>query len=294
MCFALIAGHFNVTAQTEDSMYVYIFVPKDIQTYQHEMETANSSMEFQLDEDHLMQSKRVKVAYQPNKAHASSIASLRHMSFNEAEINYFHYQNDTLFLQVEMNLDHVFGYEPSQEVVNRVLRLTLLEYSGIEEVIFSTQKESEWEEGQSPQIDNNTDNFYEPYWNYMHVYLVVLDMDSSYYPLQSLMYEISESAIIEIDTGTRCFDAARNLLCLPEDDDDDLYAGEYYPRRFVSSFLSIEYLDYYVEPAPSGVMFLLGGIYDSKASALKRVNYLKTFYADAHIIETALYQGCMH
>ena len=47
----------------------------------------------------------------------------------------------------------------------------------------------------------------------------------------------------------RTYDKAKNLIALPDNHEDEIYAGDYLPRRYPSSTLSLEYLQFYQEAA---------------------------------------------
>jgi hypothetical protein len=129
---------------------------------------------------------------------------------------------------------------------------------------------------------------------YAHYYIVVVDTGKPYYSLRTTMFAIHSAIEIPIDTLGRYFNKDRQRIELPEDDEDELYAGEYYPRRFPSESLSIEYLQMYDRAAPENTMALIAGIFEQTQDAqilIKRLN--KAGHA-AYSIEARMYTGCMH
>jgi hypothetical protein len=46
------------------------------------------------------------------------------------------------------------------------------------------------------------------------------------------MLDLSEELKTKIDTMERGFNKTKNLIYLPENDEDKLYAGAYLPRRY--------------------------------------------------------------
>ena len=80
---------------------------------------------------------------------------------------------------------------------------------------------------------------------YMNAYIVVSDTSQNYFELRQKMFELSKVLKTEIDTMGRGFNKNKNLICLPENDEDEIYAGDYFPRRYPSETLSLEYLIYY-------------------------------------------------
>ena len=80
---------------------------------------------------------------------------------------------------------------------------------------------------------------------YMNAYIVVSDTSQNYFELRQKMLNLNEKLKTEIDTMGRGFNKKKNLICLPENDEDEIYAGDYFPRRYPSETLSLEYLIYY-------------------------------------------------
>ncbi len=77
---------------------------------------------------------------------------------------------------------------------------------------------------------------------YMNAFVVVADTSHDYHELRTTMCSIAHQLGLQIDTMGRGYDAAKCLIALPIDDADELYAGEYFPRRYPSETLSLEYV----------------------------------------------------
>ena len=136
---------------------------------------------------------------------------------------------------------------------------------------------------------SNTDNE-AAYANY---YILVTDTGINYYTLRDIMFDLNKSSDIPIDTMERGYNKAKDLIALSDKDEDEIYAGEYYPRRFPSKTLSFEYLDTYQYNTSPKTIALVAGIYESKNSAdsaLQVINKLKT----AFVFKGRVYAGCMH
>jgi len=130
---------------------------------------------------------------------------------------------------------------------------------------------------------------------YMNAYLVIADSSHNYSELRKEMFYLSEKLNIEIDTSGRGFDINRQLICLPENDPDNLYAGGYIPRRFPSVSLSLEHLDYYTNgkwPEGGETIIIVVGIFSNKDDAEALLNKLKS--KKAFILFVKMYMGCMH
>ena len=98
--------------------------------------------------------------------------------------------------------------------------------------------------------------------DYARYYIVIADTSINYEVLQKKMLNLRKQLSIPIDTMDRYYDKDKNLICLPEDSDDELYAGDYFPRRFPSESLSLEYLNLYQQtPHENKTIALVSGIY---------------------------------
>lgn len=129
---------------------------------------------------------------------------------------------------------------------------------------------------------------------YTNYYLVVADTSLSYAKLHQQMMSLNRTLKLSIDTLGRYYNKEKDLIALPDNDADELYAGEYYPRRYPSEDLSLEYLNYYTQKAGEKTIALVAGMYaepkaaDSALIALQRVN------PKAFKLYSRVYVGCMH
>ncbi len=129
--------------------------------------------------------------------------------------------------------------------------------------------------------------------NYADYYIVVADTGLNYNGLRSKMFDLKKSLNIPIDTMGRSYNKAKDLIALSDKDEDEIYAGEYYPRRSVSDFLSLEYLNQYKSDAREKTIALVRGIYENKTSAdsaLLAMGQSKPAFA----FKAKVYIGCMH
>ncbi len=131
---------------------------------------------------------------------------------------------------------------------------------------------------------------------YMNAYIVVSDTSKNYNKLRKKMLKLSEKLNSEIDTMGRGFNRTKNLICLPENDEDDIYAGDYFPRRFPSETLSLEYLIYYINGSKptEGTIALVAMVTDDKKKAENKLSKVKNYSKGAFIVNTEIYMGCMH
>lgn len=130
--------------------------------------------------------------------------------------------------------------------------------------------------------------------NYMDIYVVVADTSQVYQDLKIKMIDLREKLNIEIDTMGRGYDLKKDLICLPENDQDEMYAGDYFPRRFPSKTISIEYLSLYNRESGEKSIGIIVGIFDNKNKAENSLKKLKDFTNGAYIIKANIYRGCLH
>lgn len=130
--------------------------------------------------------------------------------------------------------------------------------------------------------------------NYMNIYVVVADTSQVYQDLKIKMIDLREKLNIEIDTMGLGYDLKKDLICLPENDQDEMYAGDYFPRRFPSKTISIEYLSLYNRESGEKSIGIIVGIFDNKNKAENSLKKLKDFTNGAYIIKANIYRGCLH
>ncbi|HEX5742982.1 MAG TPA: hypothetical protein VFY09_03665 [Flavobacteriaceae bacterium] len=128
----------------------------------------------------------------------------------------------------------------------------------------------------------------------MNIYVVVADTSQVYQDLKIKMIDLREKLNIEIDTMGRGYDLKKDLICLPENDQDEMYAGDYFPRRFPSKTISIEYLSLYNRESGEKSIGIIVGIFDNKNKAENSLKKLKDFTNGAYIIKANIYRGCLH
>lgn len=125
-------------------------------------------------------------------------------------------------------------------------------------------------------------------------YLVILDTGVEYSVLYAKMFEANRLLRLPIDTLGRSYNKNKDLIALPVDDEDEIYAGDYFPRRVDSANLSLEYLDFYEEKSSPKNIALVAGIYAKENSADSVLTISKRFYKNAFKIKASIYMGCMH
>ena len=125
-------------------------------------------------------------------------------------------------------------------------------------------------------------------------YVVVADTGRHYMELREQMFSYQNTLRQQIDTMERTYDKAKDLIALPHNHQDEIYAGDYLPRRYPSSTLSLEYLNLYQERASEKSIALVTGIYEHRESADSALTILKKINSKAFVVKSDIYMGCIH
>lgn len=134
----------------------------------------------------------------------------------------------------------------------------------------------------------------EEYSDYTTYYMAVADTGINYYKLDEKMYDLSIMLNFPIDTMGRHYDRRKDNIILSDTDEDEMYRGEYYPRRGPDEHLSLEYLSFFDTSASAKTIVLLAGIYEHQHSADSMVTLLKKHSPTAYTLKGRVYIGCMH
>jgi hypothetical protein len=140
----------------------------------------------------------------------------------------------------------------------------------------------------------NESNNWTPQDEVVELFVTIADTSDDYHAIDARLHALARRSGAEVDTMGRYFDRERKALILPEDDPDDLYAGDYVPRRFEGSTLSIEYLDLYTRQAGDSTFALVTGLWSTETEADSALAALRTHAPAAFKLSARVYQGCMH
>ncbi len=133
-------------------------------------------------------------------------------------------------------------------------------------------------------------------FQYMDAYVVIADTSLDYFALRAEMFDLAGKCKIGIDTLGRRYDPTKDLICLPEDDEDEINAGEYFPRRYPSTVLSLEYLEFYDESKKGDdkTIALVAAIEENWQAAEKLLEAIRDHMKSAYILKSRIHMGCMH
>ena len=142
-------------------------------------------------------------------------------------------------------------------------------------------------------IDNNVVEDTTDYNNATY-FVVVADTSLDYSRLHKKMFDLNGKLKIPIDTMGRFYNKTKNLIALPDNVEDEIYAGEYFPRRFPSDNMSLEYLNFYQRQAGGKTIALVTGIYETEKSADNALSILQKTEKKVFKIKADIFVGCMH
>jgi hypothetical protein len=125
-------------------------------------------------------------------------------------------------------------------------------------------------------------------------FILVADTSHDYDALDRQLYALGKQSGFLIDTMNRHFNREKGRIALPDNDEDQMYAGEYYPRREINEGLSLEYLYWYTVHSDEQTIALIAGIYTAKDSANAALKRLRPHAPKACIWPAKIYMGCMH
>ncbi len=131
-------------------------------------------------------------------------------------------------------------------------------------------------------------------FNYMVLYITVADTGQDYYLLRTLMFDIQKATTWPIDTLNRYYDRKKHKIVLSEVDDDEMYRGEYFPRRYPSGSQSLEYYSTYSDQSTLTNIALVAGIYETAETADSSLKAIKPYASKAFVRKANVYVGCMH
>ena len=132
--------------------------------------------------------------------------------------------------------------------------------------------------------------------NFATYYVAIADTGTSYYKLRSEAARLNAALHITIDTMGRHYDKQRHKIVLADDDEDEIYRGEYYPRRETDTtgFLSLEYYEFYSGQPGERNIALVAGIFEQRKTADALLEKIKPVMPGAFIKKAKVYTGCMH
>ncbi len=130
--------------------------------------------------------------------------------------------------------------------------------------------------------------------DYQTVYLAIADTGSQYYLLQTAMYGLHAASGLPIDTLNRYYNPTKKEIVVAENDEDEMYRGEYFPRRFPGINLSIEHMNTYNSNSRANILALVAAICETKTAADSVLERISPSAKKAFVVKGAVFVGCMH
>lgn len=142
--------------------------------------------------------------------------------------------------------------------------------------------------------------------NEMQLYhIVCVEESDDYAALHATGLKVSKFLGFKFATLERYYNTSKKRVVLPNDHPDDIYAGEYFFRRYGDDFVSIEMRNAYPDPSlkedgstfffsDTTKMFVFAAMYGEKKQADSLANILKKQFRSTKVIASEIYMGCMH
>ncbi|MFL5729450.1 MAG: hypothetical protein ACJ75J_08190 [Cytophagaceae bacterium] len=125
-------------------------------------------------------------------------------------------------------------------------------------------------------------------------YLITLTEGYKYDSLQRFAKEAARKLHLDYDQMDRIYKPGKGIV-VKDDDDDEMYRGQYYPRRFSGNFVSIEMKSSFIRTETDAMkMLVISNIFEKSSQADSALTIVKAKYPSAQKVETVLYTGCMH
>lgn len=126
------------------------------------------------------------------------------------------------------------------------------------------------------------------------LYLTVADTGQDYFALRTTMFEINKRTRLKIDTMNRYYNTRKKEIVLSDTDEDEIYRGEYFPRRFPGENLSLEYYSVFDKHSTKKNIALVAGIYETQKSADSMLSKISQLAPHGFTLKAVVYTGCMH
>lgn len=130
---------------------------------------------------------------------------------------------------------------------------------------------------------------------YETFHILTIGEGYNYDSLSTQASQVAQHLHVKVDNLERIYDSKKGII-VPDNSDDEVYRGEYYPRRFADPTVSIEmnyaFADSMAEQDKK--MIIVAGIYEKKSQADSVLALTKATYPLAKVITKELFIGCMH
>ncbi len=127
-------------------------------------------------------------------------------------------------------------------------------------------------------------------------FIVVLDTSDQFNKMYDLALRTSKKFNIPFDTVQKTYFPQSNLWGVSMSSGDEMYRGEYFPRRHgdEKEILSLEYQNWYDQSSRDKNLMLVANIFHFSMDAEESVARWRPFFPNAFILQREIYMGCMH
>lgn len=128
----------------------------------------------------------------------------------------------------------------------------------------------------------------------------------NYDSLKSLALQTAALLNFKFDTLGRYYHPEKGIV-VPENADDEMWAGEYFLRRMSDDIVSVEMRHAYIDTAiannelqverfsqDTSRMFVFAMMYPSKESADSLAEIIRVDFPETKVFPATIYMGCMH
>jgi hypothetical protein len=99
---------------------------------------------------------------------------------------------------------------------------------------------------------------------------------------------------LKYDQMNRIYKSGKGVV-LKDNDEDEMYRGKYFPRRFAGNFVSIEMKNAFIEKETQPMrMLIISNIFEKTSQADGVLQIAKNKFPTVRLVETKLFTGCMH
>lgn len=124
------------------------------------------------------------------------------------------------------------------------------------------------------------------------MYVIVTDTSENYQELYQEMEVVKKRFHLKDKTMGRIYNSKKKKLCYPDDFEDEIAQGEYFPRKYRDKGVSIEYMSYYMK-AKQNTFGLVVLLTKKKKKAERYLAKVKKHKPDAFLLYTEMYSdGC--
>ena len=132
--------------------------------------------------------------------------------------------------------------------------------------------------------------------DYQTAFVVVLDTSDQFQKMYDLAMSTSRKFNVPFDTVQKSYFPETNIWGVSQSSDDEIYRGEYFPRRNGSEkdMLSLEYQYWYDKKGNDKNLMLVTNIFSFSMDAEQSVAAWRKHFPQAFILQCEMYMGCMH